>query len=105
MSDKSAPIPDVASRPETRYVEVRLKGAFADWYCKAKADFPAKQLAALGSGDIERIIEVLQQIVVKHNFPNGEGQLAEKIEDVDPYEGLLKAGEEIFTELGKLPNR
>jgi hypothetical protein len=84
---------------------VHLKGAFEGWYCKAKADFPARQLAALGSGDIERIIEVLGSIVLEHNFPNGDGELAAELGDVDPYEGLLKAGESIFEELGKLPNR
>lgn len=101
----ASPHPVVAPRPETRFVEVHLKGVFEGWYCKAKADFPASQLADLGSGDIGRIIEVLGAIVVDHNFPNGEGTLAEKIGDVDPYEGLLKAGEAIFEELGKLPNR
>lgn len=96
--------PAVAPRPETRYVVVKLTGAYKGWRCRAKADFPTQQLVDLASGDIEKIITVLGEIVVEHNFPNGAGELAATIQEVDPYRGLLMAGEAIFTELGKLPN-
>lgn len=94
-----------AKRPETRTVTVKLKGAFEGWECTAKADFRAGLLTDLMSGEVDRIVGVLGEIIIDHNFPNEAGDVAASIRDVDPYEGVIKAGEAIFDALGKLPNR
>ena len=95
-----------AKRPEARTVHVLVsKGDFEGWEATARADFPARLLADLQSGSIERIIGVLGAIVVDHNFPNADDELAETMGDVDPYTGLMAVAGEIFDAMSKLPNR
>jgi hypothetical protein len=95
-----------AKRPAPRTVEVTIaEGDFAGWTATARADFPAGLLSDLQSGSIDRIIGVLDKIVVDHNMPNAGDQVAERMGDVDPYSGLMKIAGEIFDAIGKLPNR
>lgn len=94
-----------AKRPLARVVEVTLAGDFDGWYVKAKADFPARLLADLQSGDLERIYKVLDVIVIEHNLPNDQDEVAASMGDVDPYDGLLEVSTGIFDAIGKLPNR
>jgi hypothetical protein len=95
-----------AKRPATRTVEVVIKsGDFEGWEATARADFPAKLLADLESGQIGKIITVLDAIIVSHNFPNADDEIAASMGDVDPYPGLMKVAGEIFDEIAKLPNR
>ncbi len=95
-----------AARPARRTVTATIEdGDFAGWSATAYADFPAGLLADLQSGDVGRIIGVLDRIVTEHNFPNDAGELAERMADVDPYQGLLAVAGELFDRLGKLPNR
>lgn len=96
-----------AKRPEARLVTARAPedGPFAGWEATARGDFRAELLADLQSGQIERIIRVLDAIVVDHNMPNDRDELAATIGDVDPYDGLLVISGAIFDAIGKLPNR
>jgi hypothetical protein len=94
-----------AKRPEPRTIEVQGEGEFADWQATARADFPAKHLAALQSGDLDRIIGVLDAIVIDHNMPDEAGEIAATMGDVDPFSGLMHIAEAIFTAIGTLPNR
>jgi hypothetical protein len=95
-----------AKRPAARTVTVSVtEGDFAGWEATARADFPARLLADLQSGSIDRIIGVLDAIVTDHNFPDINDQLAATMGDVDPYAGLMKVAGEIFDAIGKLPNR
>ena len=95
-----------ASRPAPRTVSVEIrKGDFTGWEATARADFPARLLADLQSGQIGRIIDVLDAIIVDHNFPNEADELAERMGDVDPYAGLMEVAGAIFEAIGKLPNR
>lgn len=80
-------------------------GDFAGWEATARADFPAKILADFDSGKVERIIRALDLIIVDHNFPNAEDEIAAGMGDVDPYAGLVLVAERIFDAIGKLPNR
>lgn len=95
----------VAPRPASRTVTVALTGEFAGWELTARADFPAAFLADLQSGQMDRIIAVLDTIVVEHNFPTTDGTLAASMGKVDPFDGLLVAGADIFAAIGKLPKR
>jgi hypothetical protein len=95
-----------AKRPAIRTVHVLLEdGDFAGWEATARADFPARLLSDLQSGNIGRIIGVLDAIVLDHNFPDEKDQLATSMGDVDPYDGLLEVAGGIFDAIGKLPNR
>jgi hypothetical protein len=94
----------VAPRPETRTVSVKLTGRYAGWEVTARADFRAGFLADLQSGQVAKVITVLDEIVIEHNFPNGAGELAASFADVDPYGGVIAAGIGIFEAIGKLPN-
>lgn len=95
-----------ARRPTTRTVTATIaKGDFEGWEATAKADFPAGWLVDLQSGELGRIIGVLDRIVVDHNLPNVDDEVAASMSDVDPYDGLLEISGAIFDAIGKLPNR
>jgi hypothetical protein len=95
-----------ARKPAPRLVDVIVKdGDFEGWEATARADFPARVLADLQSGSIERIMTALDVIVTEHNFPDAEGEIAASMAEVDPYDGLLRIAGDIFDAIGKLPNR
>jgi hypothetical protein len=94
-----------ARRPDPRTVQVSLDGDFDGWQATARADFPAGWLVDLASGDLARIVNVLDRIILDHNLPNSDDQLAEKMADVDPYEGLLAIATAVFDAIGTLPKR
>jgi hypothetical protein len=95
-----------AKRPAMRTVTVAIEdGDFAGWEATARADFPAKYLADFDSGKIERIITALDAIIVDHNFPNAEDEIAATMADVDPYTGLVAVADKVFDAISKLPNR
>ena len=80
-------------------------GDFAGWSATARADFPARLVIDLDSGQVEKILSVLEVIIVDHNMPDQADQVAEHLADVDPYAGLLAIANALGAELGKLPNR
>jgi hypothetical protein len=95
-----------ARRPEPRTVTVTIpKGDFEGWEATARADFPAALLADLQSGSITRIIAVLDAIVIDHNMPDVNDEVAASMGEVDPYSGLMEVASAIFDAIGKLPNR
>lgn len=98
--------PRPAKRPTPRTVEVGIpEGDFAGWRCTARVDFPARHLAALQSRDAMAFLEVMDAIIVEHNFPNSADELAETMADVDPYSGLVTMAKAIFDAIGALPPR
>jgi hypothetical protein len=95
-----------AARPVSRTVTVAIpKGDFEGWEATARADFPAGLLADLQSGSIVRIIGVLDSIVIDHNMPDVNDEVAKSMAEVDPYSGLMEVATAIFDAIGKLPNR
>lgn len=95
-----------AKRPEARTVHVLIaKGDFTGWEATARADFPAGLLSDLTSGNIDRIMKVLDAIVIDHNFPDMNDELATSMAEVDPYAGLLEVAGQIFDAIGNLPSR
>jgi hypothetical protein len=97
----------VAGRPEPRTVEVALgpDSDFPGWWCRAKADFPVRVLEDLQSGALERVIAALGRIIVEHNFPGEDGELAATLSDVDPARGLIAITAAISDGISSLPNR
>lgn len=95
-----------AKRPKPRTVHVLIEsGDYEGWEMTARADFPAALLGDLQSGSIERIIHVLDKIVIEHNMPDSDDEIAATMNEVDPYGGLMEIGKGIFDAIGKLPNR
>lgn len=94
-----------AKRPEPRTVHVVLTGEFEGWEATARADFPAKFLEAFESGRIAPIMEALEHIIIDHNMPDENGNIAEHLADIDPYAGLLAVSTAIGDAVGNLPNR
>lgn len=95
-----------ARRPTPRTVSVSVtKGEFEGWEATAKADFPAGLLGDLQSGNIDKIIGVLDAIVIDHNMPDMDDEIAKSMAEVDPYAGLMEIANLVFDAIGKLPNR
>lgn len=95
-----------ARRPEPRTVTYTVDdGLYEGWSAVMKADFPAAVLADLQSGEMDRVIRALDRIVVDHNFPGEDGELASGMAEVDPYDGLLTMASGLFDALASLPNR
>lgn len=95
-----------AAKPAPRTIDVELTaGDFAGWSCTARADFPSSVVADLESKQLDRILRALDRIIIDHNFPDADGNLAATMADVDPYRGLFAIAGEVFDRLGKLPNR
>lgn len=96
----------VAPQPERRKVTVSIEeGPFAGWELTAYADFPARLMVKLQSGEVAAILEALEAIVLEHNLPDMlTGELATELEAVD-YEGVLLMSTRLFEAIGRLPNR
>lgn len=104
-----------AKRPPARTVHVVLpyepKGkrpigeAFDGWEATARADFPAGWLADLQSGDPARAVEAGSKIILEHNMPNADDQVAATIGDVEPFDGVFVMLEAIAYAIGSLPPR
>jgi hypothetical protein len=96
----------VAARPPARTVEVTIEGGdFDGWHAVARADFPAGLLVEFESGTTARILPALELIILEHNMPNDQGELAERLDDVAPYDGLMAIANALTTRIGSLPNR
>ena len=94
-----------AKRPAPRTVHVVLTGDYEGWECTARADFPARVLENFQSDSMERIMAALDAIILDHNFPNDQDEVAEFMSDVSPFGGVTAAADAIWTAIGKLPNR
>jgi hypothetical protein len=95
-----------APRPKARTVTARISGGdFDGWEATARADFPTRLVVDLNSGDLGKILDVLDRIITDHNMPDSDGNIAEHLADVDPYSGLLAIANAVGAELGRLPNR
>lgn len=101
MTDRKA-----AKRPERRTVTVAItEGDFAGWEAVALADFPARTLERLQSSDMATVMGAMDSIIVSHNLPDMDGNIAKAMSDVDPYEGAVAIASEVFDAIAKLPPR
>jgi hypothetical protein len=98
-----APRRKPARRPEPRTVDIKLDGELGGWEFTAKVDFPAKWLTDLGT-DLGAVVAVLDRIVIDHNFPGEDGELAESMGDVDAT-SLGQVTAALQRAMGTLPNR
>lgn len=95
-----------AQRPEPRTVSHTIQdGLYAGWSATMRADWPAGWMQAIEAGDLDGIMGVLDKAIVEHNMPDATGDVAERMADVDPADGMATMAAGLFDELGKLPNR
>ena len=88
-----------------RTVTVVLDGDFEGWEATARADFPARWLAEFTTADYEGLITFMDRILVSHNMPDTNDEIAASSADVAPYDGLIKMADAILDAIGKLPKR
>jgi hypothetical protein len=96
-----------AARPAPRTVEVTLPpdSPYPGWWAIARADFPARLFQLLGSRKLADLVAALGVIILEHNMPDTEGEVAEELLDVDPALGLAAMAAAIAEAIGQLPNR
>lgn len=92
-------------KPAPRTIRVDLPAPFVGYYVVAKADFPARVLSDLQSGDFDRALEAFDRIVVEHNLTDEDGAKPASLLDADPFDAVRLALEAWGAELGKLPPR
>lgn len=97
--------PKAARRPAARTVSITLEGDFEGWQATARADFPARWLAELDPNDMPTFTTFMDRIVISHNLPDSNDEVASSMADVDPYDGLIRMGDAIVEAIAKLPKR
>lgn len=93
------------TKPAPRTIRVDLPAPFIGYYVIAKADFPARVLSDLQSGDFDRALGAFDRIVVEHNLTDENGVKTVSLLDADPFAAVQLALEGWGSELGKLPPR
>lgn len=94
-----------AKRPERRTVHVVLSAPFEGWEATFRADFSMKVLSDLEGNDVLAMGRGLDALVVEHNFPDANDEVAASMLEVEPYDGIVVAVQQYVEELGKLPPR
>jgi hypothetical protein len=95
-----------AKKPAVRTVDVGIaEGDFEGWQATFKVDFPASYLEDLESKNAVKFLAVMDKLIVDHNFPDVEGEVAATMRDVDPYTGLVRVSEAYLDALRALPPR
>jgi hypothetical protein len=103
-ADKIVELPrSAAARPEVRTVTLSLPEPYAGWTFTARTDYPARVLEDLTSDNIFQVARALNLIVLEHNFPDINGNVAGDLMDVDPVGGIIAALGE-YNRSRKVPN-
>lgn len=87
-----------------RQVTATLEDPYEGWTLTIWADFSARLLADLQSGDVARILSFLEAVTIDHTLPDDTGEIAKSLGDVD-YQGLLKVAEAAMEAIARLPPR
>jgi hypothetical protein len=103
--------PKAAHAPAPRTVSVTGSGDFAGWQLTARADFPAQVMFDLElsdaskADDLRRVFTTFDRLIISHNLPDMDGNVAERLADVDPKEGAVLMLGEALTAISRLPPR
>jgi hypothetical protein len=93
------------SKPNFRTVEVVLAAPYDGWTATMKAEgVPARVFIELQSGNVERAMNALKRLVVKHNFLNEDGEPAEDVLDA-PMDAVTSAITKWSDAVAALPPR
>jgi hypothetical protein len=93
------------SKPQFRTVDITLSAPFDGWTATMKAEgVPARVFIELQSGNVERALNALERLVVKHNFLNEDGEPAKQVLDA-PMDALSDAITKWSDAVAALPPR
>ena len=94
-----------APSPPARTATLTLEAPYDGWTFTIRLDYPARVLEQLLSGSVVTITHALDSLVVDHNFPDVEGNVAASMLDVFPVDGVLAAFDAYQDHRLTVPNR
>ena len=93
------------AKVSSRTVDISLSSPFDGWTATMKADgIPARVFIELQSGDVERSLEAVARLIVKHNFLDDEGVAAKSVLDA-PMDALTETIQKWSEAVATLPPR
>jgi hypothetical protein len=93
------------AKVSSRTVDITLSSPFDGWTATMKADgIPARVFIELQSGDVERSLEAVARLIVKHNFLDDEGVAAKSVLDA-PMDALTETIQKWSEAVATLPPR
>ena len=93
------------AKPSFRTVEIALAAPFDGWTATMRAEgVPARVMIDLQSGSVERALNAVDRLIVKHNFLNEDGDPAASVLDA-PMDALTQTVERWSEAVAALPNR
>jgi len=93
------------SKPQFRTVDITLSAPFDGWTATMKAEgVPARIFIELQSGSVERALNALERLVIKHNFLTEDGEPAKQVLDA-PMDALSDAITKWSEAVAALPPR
>jgi hypothetical protein len=93
------------AKVSSRTVDIALSSPFDGWTATMKADgIPARVFIELQSGSVERSLEAVARLIVKHNFLDGDGEPAKSVLDA-PMDALSEAIQKWSEAVASLPPR
>lgn len=92
-------------RPAPRAVTVTLDGPFEGWQAVLRANPKLAVLADLESESLARVITGLDGLILSHNFPDENDEVATSMGEVDPSDALTPLVEKYFEAISTLPPR
>lgn len=101
LKRRAAPAP----APRTLTVTIPEGVRYEGWSATFRQDFPARLVLDLESGKLGLVLEALERIIVEHNLPDSDGNIAEHLADVDPYDGLVAIANAVTEALAAVPPR
>jgi hypothetical protein len=96
---------EAAPRLEGRTADFELAAPYTGWTFTARLDFPARWLEELASSNVLRVCAALDRfLIVDHNFPDIDGNVAASMLDVYPAEAVVYAVAAYQRGTSTLPN-
>ena len=71
-----------------RTISVELAEPYAGWRGTFRRSLSLNALIELQSGDLGRIVALLDARLLEHNFPDGGGGIAASLGDVEPLDAI-----------------
>ena len=93
------------AKPSFRTVEIALAAPFDGWTATMRAEgVPARVMIDLQSGSVERALNAMERLIIKHNFLTEDGEPAASVLDA-PMDALTQAVERWSEAVAALPPR
>ena len=93
------------AKPSFRTVEIALNAPFDGWTATMRAEgVPARVMIDLQSGSVERALNAMERLIIKHNFLTEDGEPAASVLDA-PMDAMTQAVERWSEAVAALPPR